>query len=550
MKKRFAAATMAALFAATALAGCGGGGSSASTAAPAGNNSTAAPAAESTAADNGGAAASTQASSADRTDVIVAVAQEPTGFFCQDSEISTNQAKDSPVLFNIYENLVWLDENGVCQPWLATDWTMAEDGLSYTFTIREGVTFSNGNPLTAEDVAFTCNLCKEKNPSLAGNLFINFDNAEVIDDTHVKFNLTAPFGGFVSELSARNSFIIDKEYYEEVGAQGYNDAPVGTGAYVMAERISGQEVRLEANPNWWGGDVKIKPIHIKPISNVATQFISLKTGDVDVINIADVASCKELTDADIATWFSQPSAARLTAQFNDAPGGTRLSNDKNFRLAVLHAINRDDILYACAEGEGYVMDCECPTGYNGYPGDGVVPVIDYDIAKAQELIGQSSYNNSQSMKIICIAGTAQETAANIIQGSLLQIGVNCEVSATDTGNYYAAMQAGDWDLNISVTSSSLNDVSSLNTQYKIQSATGAVHGENSDKLDEMCKQADVETDPEKRKAIWGEILTIAIEEGYGMGIYSANSVMALNKNLEGVTLNPNNAWRCSNWSWK
>ena len=544
MKKKLVALALSILMVLSIFAGCGSGATEPISADP--NNTK--PASDgASSAETGGQALP---SSADRTDVVIAVAQEPTGFFCQDKDITTNQAKDSPVLFNIYENLVWLDENGVCQPWVATEWSMSEDGLTYDFTIRDDVTFSNGDKLTAEDVAFTANLCLEKNPTLAGNLLINLEKAEALDDTHVRFTLKAPFGAFVTEMSTRAVFLINKRYYEEVGPAGYNENPVGTGAYTLESRVSGQEIVLKARDDYWGGKPAIETITIRPISNVATQFISLKTGDIDVINIADVASCKELAPDDIATWFSAPSAARMVMTFNDTPGGSRPCNDKNLRLAIMNAINKDDILYACADGEGYPLDIEAPSGYSGCPDAGSVPVITQDIEKAKEYLAASSYNGAEPIKILCLAGTAQETAAQVIQGSLYEIGLtNVEVVATDTGNFYAAQTSGDYDFVLAVTSSSLNDISSLNTQYKIQSTMGPRYSRG-EELHQLCLDADVETDPQARKDIWAKILTISIEEGYGMGLYSANSVMALNKNLEGVTLNPNNAWRVMGWSWK
>ncbi len=543
MKRRLFTVALAVIMAAFSLQGCGSSSSNQNT------ESTDSTGNESESQNSSTEDGTELPSSADRTDVIIATSQEPTAFFCQDGDITTNQAKDSPVLFNIYENLVWLDENGVCQPWVATEWTMSDDGLTYDFTIRDDVTFSNGEKLTAEDVAFTLNLCRDENPSLAGNLLINFENAEAIDETHVRFTLSAPFEAFVTELSTRAAFLINKSYYEEVGPEGYNENPVGTGAYVMESRISGQEIVLRARDDYWGGKPAIDTVIIRPISNVATQFISLKTGDIDVINVADVASCKEIADTDIATWFSAPSAARMTLNFNDSPGGNRPGNNKNLRLAIMHAINRDDILYACADGEGYVLDIECPSGYTGCPDEGTVPVIQQDLDKAREYLEASGYNG-ETIRIICLSGTAQEIAAQVVQGQLYEIGLtNVEVSATDTGTYTAASTAGDYDIIIQVTSSSLNDVSSLNTQYKIQDYKGPTYT-RAEELDELCKAADVEIDPEARKAIWSQILTIATEEGYGMGLYSANSVMALHKNLEGVTLNPNNAWRCMDWSWK
>ncbi len=486
-------------------------------------------------------------SSEGRTDVIIATAQEPTVFFCQDSNFSSNQAKDSPVLFQIYENLTWMSEDGTLEPWVATEWESNEDGTEWTFTLRDDVYFSNGDKLTAEDAAFSFNLCLETNPALAGNLLINLDHAEAIDDTHVKFYLTAPFAGFVAETSTRVGFLIDKSYYDEVGAEGYNNAPIGTGAYTLKSRVSGQEIILEANENYWGGAPAIKTIKILPISNVSTQFISLKSGDIDVINIADVASCQQLPENGDVTWFTVPSAARLCMTFNDQPGGTRWSNNKDFRKAVQYAVNKEDILIGSNSGVGTILDIDPPASYAGCPDAGTYNVIEQDLDKAKEYLDASGYNG-ETVKVICMAGTQQEKVANILQGQLMAIGINAEISATDSGTYYAAQGTTlDYDMNIWVTSSSLNDISSCNTQYLTQKYGPIMTRQ--DETDALCLKANEEGDPEARKAIFLELMNIVQEEAYTVPFYNSDSVMALSKNLNGVTLNPNNAWRVMNWSW-
>ncbi|MEY8355997.1 ABC transporter substrate-binding protein [Lachnospiraceae bacterium 54-53] len=485
---------------------------------------------------------------AGKDSVVIATAQEPTVFFCQDSSLSSNQAKDSPVLFQVYENLLWMDENGECQPWVATDYEMSEDGLEYIFTIRDDVYFQNGNLLTAEDVAFTFNLCKEKNPTLTTNLLINFDKAEVIDDTHVKFILTAPFAAFPAETSTRAGFLIDKSYYEEVGTAGYNEKPIGTGPYYFDSRVSGQEIVLKAYDKYWGGTAGIKSISIRPITNISTQFISLKSGNIDVVNMADIASCKQITDEDIATWLSAPSASRMVMILNDWPGLNVPTKDLNLRKAIQYAIYKEDILLGCVDGEGKILDIDVPSIYSGSPDPGTYPVIERDLDKAKEYLAKSSYNG-ESLKTICLSGTEQEKAAQIIQGQLMEAGITMEVVATDTGTYFAAQTAGAYDMNISVTSSSLNDVSSCNTQYRIQDTTGPIF-EEADTLDALCAQANNEIDPEARKELISQVFTIVQDQAYSVPLYNGTSTMAYNKNLEGITLNPNNAWRVFYWRWK
>lgn len=550
-KKAAAVFVLAGIAAVSVLAGCKGGGSEGSgnlgqTAGGQTAQSTQAP--EPGKAEPGKVQEGAQGSAGGREDIVIATAMEPTVFFCQDSMFSSNQAKDSPVLFQIYECLLWMDENGQCQPWLATGYDMSDDGLEYVFTLRDDVYFHNGEKMTAEDVAFTYNLCKEKNKNLTTNLLINFDKAEAQDDTHVKFTLTAPFGGFPAETSARVGFIINKKYYDEVGSEGYNENPVGTGPYTFESRISGQEIVLKAFEQYWGGEAGIKTVRIRPISNVSTQFISLKSGDVDVVNAADVSSCKKLTDSDIATWMSVPSAARTFIQFNVRDNMNSPAKDLNLRKAIQCAVNKEELVYGVLDGQGVPLEINVVPGYTGAPDPGTYPAIEYDPEKAKEYLAQSGYTGTP-LVCLCQSGTDREMAAQIIQGQLMEVGINVEIVATDTGNYTASSQSGNYDMMIAMTSSSLYDVSSTNTEYRIQDTTGPIWP-LADELDALCAKANVEVDPDARKALTAEVYTVVQENAYTVGLYGSESTMAYNKNLEGITLNPNNAWRVYNWSWK
>lgn len=133
---------------------------------------------------------------AEKDSVVIATSSEPTAMFTQDATYGSSMAKDSPVLFNVHAYLCWLNENGEVVPWVAKDWSCSEDGLTWTFHLRDDVYFHNGDKLTAEDVAFSYNLALEKNAALSANLLINLESAEVIDEYTVAFHLSAPFDGF------------------------------------------------------------------------------------------------------------------------------------------------------------------------------------------------------------------------------------------------------------------------------------------------------------------------------------------------------------------
>ena len=480
--------------------------------------------------------------------LIVATPSEPTVFFCQDSAYSSTMAKDSPVIFNIYSYLMWMDENGEVVPWVATDYEVSDDGLEYIFHLREDVVFHNGEPLTAEDVAFTYNLAIEKNKPLTTNLLINLQEAEVVDDYTVKFILSDPFEGFPAETTSRIGALICKSYYEEVGSEGYMEKPIGCGPYSFESRVSGQEIVLQAFPDYFDGEPAIKTIKIRPVASISTAFISLKSGDIDVVNLADAASCQQLTEADAATYLTFPSTTRVQMYMNCRPScSSILKDDINLRKAIQHAVNKDDVILGALSGAGSPIDMCAPYFFNGAPDEGSFEPIKFDIDKAKEYLAQSNYNN-QPLKLICVAGTPEEKAAQVIQGQMLAIGVNVEIAAVDSGAYTASNQEGEFDLNVSATTGSLGDVSTLNSFYAVQETMGPWY-ENWEELQDICMEANVASGQE-RKDLMTKLAEIVDENAYDVAIMLKDSCIAFSKDLDGMKLNVNGTWRAMDWSWK
>ena len=519
------------------LTACGGTPTDQSGASSGGNSSASA----STAGDSSSGGTS-------KDEVIIATPSEPTVFFCQDGNYSSSMAKDSPVIYNIYSYLAWMDESGEIVPWLATSWEKSEDGTEYLFHLRDDVYFHNGEKMTAEDVAFTYNLCMEKNQPLTTNLLINLQSAEVVDEYTVKFTLTDPFDGFPSETTSRVGGIICKSYYEEVGSEGYMEKPIGTGPYMFDSRVSGQEIVLKAFPDYFLGEAAIKTIRIRPMANTSTSFISLKSGDVDVVNLADVASCQQLTDADIATYLTNPSTARTMMYLNCRPScNSILKDDLNLRRAIQYCINKDDIVLGAVSGAGQPIDMCAPYFFNGAPDEGSFLTIETDVEAAKEYLAQSNYNG-QSLKILVNAGTPEERAAQIVQGQLLAIGINAEIAAVDSGTSTAANQAGEFDLFISTTTGSLNDVSTLNSFYCVQDTMGPWY-ENWEELENICLEANVASGQD-RKDLMAELANIVNENAYDVPLMVKDACITFNKDLQGVSLNTNGTWRVYDWSWK
>lgn len=208
------------------LAGCGN------------SNSTPASGAASTGGSQG-----TQGSQAKDSLNVVTYA-DPIGVFPLHVDYSADKTRDGVFFQQVYDTLFRLDAEGNPEPWLATEYEVSEDGLEWTFTLRDDVYFHNGEKMTAEDVVFSWETALAENPTAATSMLNGLAAGEVIDDTHVKATLSHVSPAFLNMLCTQMGVIINKAYYEEVGgAEGYAAHPVGTGAYKFVSRTSGEKNR-------------------------------------------------------------------------------------------------------------------------------------------------------------------------------------------------------------------------------------------------------------------------------------------------------------------
>ena len=160
---------------------------------------------------------------------------------------------------NIFDSLVKVGEDLSIQPCLATEWTVSGDGLTYTFKLREGVKFHNGNDFTAEDVKLSIERFRDETWMQFASFAV--DSCEIVDDYTVNVKLKYAYGNFLTMLWY--CAIIDSDYYASCSADEFARNPVGTGAYKFVKWDAAQQVVLEANEEYWNGPANIKTIVVK-----------------------------------------------------------------------------------------------------------------------------------------------------------------------------------------------------------------------------------------------------------------------------------------------
>src|SRR5262245_6956453 len=250
--------------------------------------------------------------------------------------------EDDPSIFvelQIFNRLVKLNatNNGV-EPELATAWTVAADGLSATFTLRQGIKFSDGSPLTAEDVVFSLTRAIDQKGSW-GFLFSPVKAVSKVDDQTVRLEMSEPFAPLLPALSTFAASIYSKANFEKSGEQA-GDHPLGTGAFMLKSWDKGTQVVLERNPHYWqSGKPYLDSVIFRVVGDDNARTIQLSPGAAQLITDVPANQVDQLTGGgnQVAT-VSGTAVGFITINQKIKP-----LDEVPVRCALSHAIDRESI---------------------------------------------------------------------------------------------------------------------------------------------------------------------------------------------------------------
>ncbi|HHT16447.1 MAG TPA: ABC transporter substrate-binding protein [Papillibacter sp.] len=430
------------------------------------------------------------------------------------------------VLYAFYEPLYDTKTDGTREWILATGLERISD-LQYTLKIREGVTFSNGNPLTAEDVMFTMEMCAADPQFFLNVKVVDFEKTSVVDDYTIDLWYTEYNAS--QEPGLASMFIMDKESFDELDL---SRNPIGTGPYTVTEYVTNSHVKAVAREDYWRGAPKIKNLEFKVINEEAQIINALETGDVDMATIS-------ITEADYVDSLGYDvlisnSGYNYVTLFSMLPGNPMES--KEARWAVSHAIDRQAIVDVLFDGVSSVTDY--PTSHSladfeeRFLNLHETYSTGYDPARAEELAEQAGLKGKK-LRIITNGASGHITIAEMIQANLLDIGVDSEIVNYDQATYFGIlMDASNYEIAIFTPSAPSMLAVDIMAMYITFIPLGW-SGPERDKYGELSMGAISTYDPVERNNKLFEALKLWVEEDPWYGLCEIVSARAVAPDLKG-----------------
>ena len=336
------------------------------------------------------------------------------------------------VLFNIFEGLVKPNSDGEMIPAVAEKYTLSEDGTTYTFTLREGVKFHNGQTVTAEDVVYSINRCAaepegQEKPLVAA--FSAVKSVEALDEKTVAVTIAQRDLEFISYMTAA---IIPADY------ENQDTAPVGTGPFRFVSRTPQQDFVMERFEDYWGAPAWLDKVTYKICENADALVMNLNGGSIDL--------CAHLTSAQ---------ASQLNQSFQVLEGTMNLVqaiylnnqakpfDNQMVRQALCYAIDRQGIMDMVADGHGTAVGSSIYPAFTKYFLPELVDKYPHDVAKAKELLTQAGYPDGFDMTI-SVPNNYQPhmDTAEVVAEQLREAGINVTIQPVEWSTWLDTIYNG------------------------------------------------------------------------------------------------------------
>lgn len=447
-----------------------------------------------------------------------------------DPSLAPPQITPFGILYALHDALVRAYPGTEMGPGLAESWEESEDGLIYTFKLKPGITFHNGDPITSEDVKFSFDRYKGAGATV---LKEKVDRVEVVDPRVVRFHLKGiwpDFMTFYGSTASAAGLIVPKRYIEAVGDKGFTDHPIGAGPYRFSSGRPGIEVTFEAFPQYWRHAPNIKTVVIRSVTDGDTRAVMIKTGEADIAVALESTQAQGLQKIPGVRIVATKHASCMWIEFPDQYDPKSPWHDQRMREAVAYAVDRGGINGAACLGfcppAGVIVPRVMPFALQ-------VPPFPYDPTKSKQLLAEAGYPNGIDAGLFhAIPGFP--TAAEAVVNDLNAVGIRVQLASMERAVFYADWKAHKFH-GLYMTGAGNAGNAASRVEAFIYSKGAYASGGYPD-IDKLYLEQAGERDAKKREAILDRIQQLTIDRMMFAPVYDFRALNGIGPRIAKDTI--------------
>ncbi len=487
---------------------------------------------------------------ADVQELVVGVAADP---WVDASEEDKKRLPNYPLNADVCETLVRLTPEFQVAEGLASDWELTGDN-TFRFTLRDDVTFSDGTPMTAEEVKYTLDYTVA-DPSTSGFAFLGTESVEVVDDQTVDVTPTMPNLRLIEQINHPTYSVL------AAGSDPLNE-PEGincTGPFTVVEYTPEEQLVVERNENYWGEAPLLDRITFRFLPDDTTRSLALQNGDVDLITAVprSIVSSLETTPGIELVNAPPGQVILMYVSRRDEAGTDRILADPLVRRAVAHSIDREEFVEGVLDGNADVVNTVNPPGVLGEYAD-LVEGIPYDTEEAESLLDQAGWvpggdgireKEGRRLELSIVfspggGGTGIDLGTiEFVQSQLREVGIDGKIEQLDAGGYRERLDNGNYDLDISAPNQNDANPAFLLSLRWYSKASGLnakwISPGPDTEFEAIIDESQQETDPEELQRLAAEAMhQIVDEEVAGIPLAGVYRIFAMEEEVDGLEPHP------------
>lgn len=412
----------------------------------------------------------------------------------------------------IFNGLLRWSADMELEPDLATAWEIDDDGLTYTFDLREGVTFHNGKAFTSEDVKFTFERILD--PDTASpriSVYRDIESIEAIDETTVQFTLSSPIAPLLRNMATiPNGAIVPAGSTDDE----LNDEAPGTGAFRFVAHVLDQEVRLEKFEDYYEeGLPYLDAVTFRLLADDTSISAALRSESVHIAWLKDPKVAQNVAQTTENLQSVEGTSSRYLPILFDLKEPP--FDDVNVRRAMSLAVDRASIVQAVLGGFGSVGTFLPPSQLAGYIGDGSdLPYYQRDVEEARRLLQEAGYDQLDVPEFKVVAANSLDVqCAQVMAEQWAEAGINVTINPMEVGAILDDFRSGNFKMAV-VGGVWTPDPSNEVARYHSESPQGSAYGINDPEVDELIERGLAESDPDARVEIYTELQERVLDQVY------------------------------------